>query len=158
MASIARWCFRHRYIVVLIWVAALVGLGVANQSAGTAYNNSFALPGTESTRALDLLKTAFPQQAGDSDTIVWHTSTGSVRDPAVQQRITAMLGQVSHAASVAGVVSPYEQQGAAQVSRDGRTAYATVTFTGIGNEVPPADVKQVISLAEGARTGSLEVE
>ncbi|WP_030436393.1 MMPL family transporter [Actinoplanes subtropicus] len=158
MAAIARWCFRHRYIVVLFWVAALVGLGVANQAVGTAYNNSFALPGTESTRALDLLKTAFPQQAGDSDTIVWHVSSGSVRDPAVQQPVTAMLDQVSHAASVAGVTSPYSQQGAAQVSRDGRTAYATVTFTGIGNEVPPTDVKHVISLAQGVRQANLQVE
>jgi RND superfamily putative drug exporter len=158
MAWLARWCFRHKYIVVLLWVAALAGLGAANQVAGTAYNNAFALPGTESTRALDLLKSAFPQQAGESDTIVWHVSSGSVRDPAVQQRIAGMLDQVAKSPSVAGVASPYTQQGAMQVSRDGRTAYATVTFTGIGRQVPAADVKHVISLAQGVRTDDLEVE
>jgi RND superfamily putative drug exporter len=158
MAWIARWCFRHKYIVVLLWVAVLAGLGAANQVAGTAYNNTFALPGTESTKALDLLKSAFPQQAGEADTIVWHVSSGSVRDAAVQQRISAMLDQVATAPSVAGVASPYAGRGATQVSRDGQTAYATVTFTGIGRQVPAADVKHVISLAQGARTGGLEIE
>src|SRR5947209_2140922 len=103
MAWIARWCFRHRYVVVLLWVALLAGLGAADQVAGDAYSNNFALPGTESTHALNLLKSAFPQQAGESDTIVWHVSSGSVRDPAVQQPIAAMLDKVGHGGSVAGV-------------------------------------------------------
>ncbi len=158
MAWIARWCFRHKYIVVLLWVAALAGIGAASQAAGTAYNNAFALPGTESTRALDLLKSAFPQQAGESDTIVWHVSSGSVRDPAVRQRVSEMLDKVAKAPSVAGVAGPYTEQGAMQVSRDGQTAYATVTFTGVGREVPAGDVKHVISLAQGTRTDGLEVE
>src|SRR5262249_32031 len=157
-AWLARWCFRHKYIVVLLWVAALAGLGVANQIAGTAYNNAFALPGTESTRALDLLKSAFPQQAGESDTIVWHVSRGSVRDPAIQQGIAGMLDKVAQSPSVAGVAGPYTDRGAMQVSRDGQTAYATVTFTGIGRQVPAADVKHVISLAQDARTDGLQVE
>ena len=56
MAAIARWCFRHRIAVLLLWLAALVGLGVVNSAVGTAYNDNFALPGTESTKALSLLQ------------------------------------------------------------------------------------------------------
>jgi RND superfamily putative drug exporter len=158
MAGIARWCFRHRYTVVLLWVAAIVGIGVVNQAAGTAYSNSFSLPGTESTKALDLLKSAFPAQAGDSDTVVWHVAGGSVRDPAVEQSITTTLDKVAKAPSVAGVTSPYSDAGAAQISQDGRTAYATVNFTGLAQEIPKPDVENVISLAESARTSDLQVE
>jgi RND superfamily putative drug exporter len=158
MAGLARWCFRRRYIVILLWLAALVTLGVADRTAGTAYSNNFALPGTESTHALDLLKSAFPQQAGESDTIVWHVSTGTVRDPDVQQPVATMLADVARVPSVAGVSSPYVATGGTQISRDGRTAYATITFSGMGRQIPNADVHRVIDLAQGARTGDLEVE
>ncbi|MFF0163426.1 hypothetical protein ACFYRY_38745 [Streptomyces sp. NPDC005263] len=70
MSTLARWCYRHRLLVVLLWLGMLVGLGVAETSAGSAYNDSFSLPNTESTQAVNLLKSSFPAQAGDSDTVV----------------------------------------------------------------------------------------
>ena len=45
---------------------AVVGV---ERAVGSAYSNTFTLPGSESTRALDLLSSALPKQAGDSDTI-----------------------------------------------------------------------------------------
>jgi RND superfamily putative drug exporter len=72
MASFARWCFRHRIIVIIAWIAVLASVGAAGLVVGSNYSNSFALPGTESSKALDLLGSALPQQAGESVTIVWH--------------------------------------------------------------------------------------
>src|SRR5262249_26777608 len=158
MASIARWCYQHKSLVVVLWVAALAALGGASRLAGSGYDNAFTLPGTESAHAQDLLKSAFPRQAGEADTIVWHVSRGLVRDPAVREGRAGMLGQVARSPSVAGVASPYTHRGAAQVSRDGRTAYATVRFTGIGREIPAGDVKHVIGLAQDARARGLQVE
>ncbi|HEY7176140.1 MAG TPA: MMPL family transporter, partial [Micromonosporaceae bacterium] len=104
------------------------------------------------------LQAAFPNQAGESDTIVWHVSAGNVTDPAVQQPISAMLDQVANVPSVKGVVSPYTPAGATHISRDGRTAYATVSWPSFGNRNDVTDVKKVISLAEGARTSAVDVE
>jgi RND superfamily putative drug exporter len=131
---------------------------VVKSAVGAAYNDNFALPGTESTRALSLLQSAFPAQAGESDTIVWHVNQGSVRDPGVQQPVSAMLDRVAHQSSVAGVTSPYAPQGAAQISKDGKTAYATVHLTSVGNRVPVADIRTLIDTAQSARTANLEVE
>src|SRR5438876_10048051 len=103
MAAVARWCFRHRVTVLVLWLTALVGLGVVNSAVGTAYNDNFALPGTESTKALSLLQSAFPAQAGETDTIVWHVNQGSVRDASVRQPVAAMLDKVAHAPQVASV-------------------------------------------------------
>ena len=83
MSAIARWCFRHRFAVIAAWVLVLVGLGALSQVVKSNYNNSFSLPGTGSTTAQQLLAKAIPAQAGDSDTIVWQVSHGTVRDPAV---------------------------------------------------------------------------
>src|SRR2546421_4260589 len=121
MSAIARWCFRHRSAVIAAWVLVLVGLGTLSQAVKSDFNNSFSLPGTGSTTAQQLLAKAIPAQAGDSDTIVWQVSHGTVRDPAVTARMSAVLRQVATMPEVAAVVSPYGPHGAAQVSRDGRT-------------------------------------
>ena len=50
MASFARWCFRHRLIVVIAWLAVLATVIGVDRGVGNAYTNTFDLPGTESTR------------------------------------------------------------------------------------------------------------
>lgn len=84
MSTLARWCYQHRVVVVLLWLGLLGGLVAASQSAGSAYNNSFSLPNSESNKALNLLRSSFPAQAGDTDTVVWHVDSGSVRDSATR--------------------------------------------------------------------------
>ena len=69
MSAIARWCYRHRFVVIAAWVVLLIGLGTLSQAVKSHYNNSFSLPGTGSTTAQQLLAKAVPAQAGDSDTI-----------------------------------------------------------------------------------------
>src|SRR5437868_2790163 len=69
--------------------------------------NSFSLPGTGSTTAQQLLASAIPAQAGDSDTIVWQVSHGTVRDATVTVRMSGILKQIATMPEVAAVASPY---------------------------------------------------
>jgi putative drug exporter of the RND superfamily len=158
MSVIARWCFRHRLLVIATWVAVLIGLGVLAQAVKSEYNNSFSLPGTGSTTAQQLLAKTVPAQAGDSDRIVWQVNHGTVRDPAVRARMSAMLGNVARMPEVAGVASPYGPHGAAQISRDGRFAYATVDFTKPDGSLDRADVNRVVDAAKAAREPGLNVQ
>ena len=89
MVGLTRWCMTHRRWVVIGWVLAAVLTTVIASAVGRHYATDFTLPGTESTKALDLLTKAFPAQAGDSDTIVWHVESGSVNDPAVKNTMAA---------------------------------------------------------------------
>jgi RND superfamily putative drug exporter len=158
MASMARWCCRRRAWVLIGWLALLVILGAAGRAAGPAYSDTLTLPGTGSTAALHLEEQAFPGHAGDQDTILWRASHGSVRAPAVRAKITAMLARVAAAPGVASVISPYSARGAAQVSRDGQTGYATVVFDAQANSLPAAEVSHVVHLAEAARAPGLQVD
>jgi putative drug exporter of the RND superfamily len=158
MSAIARWCFRHRFAAIAAWVLVLVGLGTLSQAIKSDYNNSFSLPGTGSTTAQQLLAKAIPAQAGDSDTIVWQVSHGTVRDTTVTTRMSRALKQIATMPEVAAVVSPYGPHGAAQISRDGRTAYATVNFTKQANNLGKADITRVIDAAEAARAPGLNVQ
>jgi putative drug exporter of the RND superfamily len=158
MSAIARWCFRHRFAVIAAWVLMLAGLGALAQAVKSDYNNSFSLPGTGSTTAQQLLSKAIPAQAGDSDTIVWQVSHGTVRDATVTARMSGALKQIATMPEVAAVISPYGPHGAAQISRDGRTAYATVDFSKQANNLAKADITRVIDTAEAARAPGLNVQ
>ncbi|MGH3373579.1 MAG: MMPL family transporter [Actinoallomurus sp.] len=158
MSALARWCYRHRLIVVLLWLVAVGGLGVASKAVGSAYSDNFSLPGTESTTALKLLQQSLPAQGGDSATVVWQTSGGTVRDDAVRQRMAPVLDKIAKSPSVTAVTGPYGPAGARQISKDGHTAYAQISFDKLANQLPKADVQRVIDTAEGARTAGLKVE
>src|SRR4051794_3344370 len=156
MAPLARWCFTHRFPVLALWIAGLIVLGGLSNAAGDQYSDSFSLPGTESTRALELLQKSFAAQSGDSDQIVFHVEDGSVKDH--QQGIQAMLDKVAKGPNVVSVVSPFTQAGAAQVSKDGRTAYATVNLDKLPQDIPKASYTKLIDTAQAARVPGLQVE
>ena len=158
MAAFARWCFNHRLSVIGFWVALLIAISGASMAAGTSYSNAFDLPGTESTKALDLLQKSLPESAGDADQIVLHVDKGKLTDPAVEQRVEGMLEEVGTLHSVVGITSPYDESGASQVSRDGRTAYATVQFDKQADELALKDIEGVIDTAQDARGDGLQVE
>ncbi|MET8977827.1 MMPL family transporter [Streptomyces sp. NPDC004539] len=155
----ARWCYRHRLVVLLLWVGALFGMGFAASAAGTNYANVFSLPDTDSKKAYDLMEKAFPARAGDTDTVVWKTDGGTVRDDAVRRRIEPALKEIAGMAGVGDVAGPYAgDAGAAQISRDGTIAYAQVTFTKQANEVPKELIEKVVDAAQGAEQSGLRVE
>jgi RND superfamily putative drug exporter len=158
MSSIGRWCFRHRFAVIAAWVLVLVGLGALSQAVTSDYDNSFSLPGTGSTTAQQLLAKTIPAQAGDADTIVWQVSHGTVRDAMVVTRMSRVLKQVAMMPEVTAMVSPYGPRGTAQISRDGRTAYATVDFAKQADNLARADITRVVDAAEAARAPGLNVQ
>jgi RND superfamily putative drug exporter len=158
MSALARWCYHHRFAVIATWVIVLIGIGALSQAVKSNYNNSFSLPGTGSATAQQLLAKAVPAQAGDSDTIVWQVNHGTVRDVAITVRMGAVLRQVATIPEIAAVASPYGPRGAAQISRDGRTAYATVDFAKQADNLAKADITRVIEAAKAARAPGLNVQ
>jgi len=74
------WTFDHRRLVVAIWVAVVLGFGALAAAVGGSQSNSFTVPGTESQRALDLLKKEFPGTGGAVARIVFGGGSRGVRD------------------------------------------------------------------------------
>jgi RND superfamily putative drug exporter len=95
LASFARWCFRHRRAVLVLWLIALIGFFGLSQLTGSTFANSNSLPGTDSAKAQQVLTTDFPAQAGDSEQIVVQARHGTLRSPAIQAAVTAMLARVA---------------------------------------------------------------
>ncbi|MFG2559536.1 MMPL family transporter [Streptomyces sp. NPDC048496] len=158
MAAIARWCIRHRLLAVLIWLLALGGAATAAGFAGSAYSTNYDVPGTESGQANDLLKSGFTDLGGDTDTVVWHTTDSTVRAADVQQTMTRTLHTIEQLPGVGGVTGPYGASGAGQISADGHTAYATITFDHQADDIPLQQARSVVDTAKAAAGDGLQVE
>lgn len=157
MAALGRWCFRHRWMVLAVWLVALIGFTVVSRVAGTNFSTAFQLPNTPSTQATDLLQKNFPAASGDSDQIVLHARSGTIRSPAVAAAAQKMLAQVAALPHVQGITSPYGPAGAAQISRSGAVAFATVHFDQLAPDLPKSSVQRVISVAQHADSPQLQV-
>ncbi|MDX6473184.1 MAG: putative drug exporter of the superfamily [Gaiellaceae bacterium] len=157
MVKLTRWTIAHRRIVVVAWIVLAIGVLAVSQTVGNRTANNFSLPNTDSQRAVDLLQSRFPAQAGDADQIVFHARTGTLTDASARAAIAPMLVRISHLPHVAGVVSPYDA-GANAVSKTGTVGFATVEFDQKANALPKAAIDKVIATAEGARSSTLQVE
>ena len=157
MLKLTRWCIAHRRRVFVGWLAVAVLTTVIAGAVGRQYATNFSLPGTQSQRALDLLKRDFKAQAGDVDTIVFHVSRGTVDAPAVRTAMTQVLARVTKDPHVAGVVSPYSARGAVEVSRDKMTAFATINYDKPANQLPNATGKPLVDQIDAVHVPGLQI-
>jgi RND superfamily putative drug exporter len=142
---------------VIGWIVLALGSTAIAGAVGRNYATNFTLPGTEAQRALDLLTREFPAQSGDRDTIVWHSTQGSVFSPAVRRVIDPVLTRAATSPHVIAVISPYEPRGALQVSRDGRTAFAVVNYDKRANLLPNDAGKPILDAVNAATRPGLKV-
>jgi RND superfamily putative drug exporter len=158
MQKLAHWSFRHRRIVVVAWLLALIATTVISGIVGPTFSNDFNLPDTESARALDLLTSVAPQQSGDTEQIVWETTGGTtVTDPQVEARISEMLKRVAAIPHVSSVGSPYTAAGAQQVSPDKSVAFANVTFDQQSQNITIPQAKTFVDTATAPSGNGLSV-
>ncbi len=157
MLGLSRWCIAHRRWVILGWIAIAIGTTVVAAVVGRQYANVFGLPGTETQRVADLLDSEFKAQSGDVDTIVFHTSRGTVTDPAVRAAIAPLLVAVTKMPHVVSVISPYTAAGAVQVSRDRQTAFATINYDKRPNLLPNNTGKPVLDAIKAIKVRGLQL-
>jgi RND superfamily putative drug exporter len=156
LATIARSLTRH-------WKRGLVGLlasivlimAVVGTMASTAAED-FAIPGTESQKAQDLLEARFPTAAGADATIVFTAPGGSLRDGERSEAIEAALGAVAKVPHVVDASDPLARGGA--LSQDGRTAFSTVQYDIKNTEVEKEDGEALAEAARTAERAGVQVE
>jgi RND superfamily putative drug exporter len=143
MRNLAAWCHDRRRTVLGLWAAAFVISILLWGGAAGEYVNNFRLPGTESQRAYDLLKEKFPEQSGDTASVVFAVDQGRVLDPAHRGTIEAARKEIAASPAVLNVGDPFAK--GAPVSQDGRITFAQIQFKQGAGDV---DVKQVKTMAE----------
>src|SRR5438874_3876899 len=157
LAGLARWCYRRRRVVVVVWIIGFVVINVIGGVVGSAFTDNFSGGHSDSISAFDLLKTRFPARAGDTADIAF-TSTGGVNRPEVKGAMEGLVaevvpGKVPH---VVAFDSPYQAPG--RVNGDGTIAYATVTFDKQAGDLPAKTAKPLIDAAKAVKVPGLRIE
>jgi RND superfamily putative drug exporter len=157
LAGLARWCYRRRRLVVLLWIVGFVVMNVLGGVIGNAFSDNFSGGHSDSIAAFDLLKTRFPARAGDTADIVF-TSKKGVDNAEVRRAMEALFAEVGpgRVPHVVAIDTPY--QGFGRVSHDGSIAYATVTFDKQAGDLPAKAAQPLIEAVKKVKVPGLAVE
>ncbi len=153
---LGRASFRHRRLVLALWIAVLAALGASAAAFNGPTASNFTMPGTESQRALDALAEQFPQAAGATGTIVVAAPDGQALTSADNR--AAVQALTKEAAALPGVVAALDPFQIGSVSQDGRYALVQVQFAESGDKVTDAQRTAYGNSGKSAQAAGLRVE
>lgn len=151
---LGRFSYQRRRLVAAVWAVFLVLLGVGALTLGGKTTNTFSIPGTESQRALDALKTELPAASGSSATVVVKAPEGkTLADPAVKAAVGTTVAKVAKVPEVIGAVDPFTSKA---ISPDGATGLISVQFAKPADELSK-DSTEAYDALSGLSSGDLQV-
>ncbi|QNS02846.1 MMPL family transporter [Streptomyces xanthii] len=156
--KLGRLSFRRRRYVALLWVLLLGGIGFASSAAPAPPADTFSMPGTESQKAFDLLEQKFPAASAEGATarVVIRAPQGEkLTDPAQKTEVEQLVKALGAGPQVASVADPFK---ANAVSKDGTTAYASVSYKVPGTELTDAAHDALTKATDEARADGFTVE
>ena len=155
MKFLADMAHKRRWLVLAVWIFAIVAVGGAAKSAGSAFSSSFQLPDTESSRVQDILSKEFPTQSGDISQIVFEAK-GKLTTAENQATIEKLMAEVGTSPIVKSIDSPFDPRTAA-LNSDQSIGFATIHFNGSAQELPKEEIKKVVEVAQSYESTGLEI-
>ena len=156
--AIGRFCSRHHWPVIVVWIVLAVGLVLVGQSGESKTNDNLTLPGTDSTAATELLEESLPEQAYGSNPLVFQARGGAALTSA---KYTAAIGESAKRLEALGevnsAVDPLSRKGAAYLSPDRSVAYVPVILNVGPGELTEAQALAVLDAGEPAEAAGLRV-
>jgi RND superfamily putative drug exporter len=149
----AAFSARHRALVIGVWLVLLVGLGAATHAAGTKYSSSAEVAGSDSAAANDVMGRSFSKELSDASPIVYHTDSGKLTDADHRDVVEASVKAVSQADNVASVSDPLAE-GNTTISKDGKTAYATMVPSAALGDLSVEQAEAIVDTASAPAKGS----
>src|SRR3954454_248735 len=107
MRRLAAWCHDRRRTVIGLWVVAFIVLAALWGTAAGQFANTFNLPGSESQRTYDLLSSKFPQQSGDTASVVFAVKDGKVLDHRAE--LERAIATIEKSPEVLAVADPFAE-------------------------------------------------
>lgn len=130
---VGRFAFHRRWIVLAIWLVALVGVGTTAATLSGPTSDTFTLDGLESTEAFSLINERTPGAAADGAQarVVLQAPDGEALN-SYRADVDDVLERLEdkHAVSI---TSPFD---GGTISEDGRTGYATIAYDVQAAELP----------------------
>ncbi|MDI3240599.1 MMPL family transporter [Arthrobacter sp. AL08] len=113
---LGKFSYRHRWLVISVWLAVLVAVGGAAAAFHGTLSNNFQIPGTETQQMADKLKNELPSSSGGSASVVFEANDAQFSQ-AGKEAVTAALAKLKTLPDVQGTVDPFATQ--AQLDKAG---------------------------------------
>jgi putative drug exporter of the RND superfamily len=158
LSRLGAFSHRHRAAVVLVWLLLLVGGGVGAGTLAGETSDSFAIPGQESTTALERISEEFGAAGGATAQVVVAAPEGrTLTTPESAAAIGALVAELDELPGVASASNPLDPA-APSVNAELTTGYSTVTYEAPVGEVTPEQQDALTAAVEDAGDGALTVE
>lgn len=154
---LGRFCGRHRYPVIVLWIALAVGASLLAAAVGTRNSDNLSIPGAQSTLAQNLLEDDLPTQANGTNPVVLKAASGKIDDAKNRRIVEATLQRLRAEPGVKTAVDPFGPAGKGSVSRDGTTAYISVTLDASPADLTAGDAQAIIAATDRASDAGITV-
>jgi putative drug exporter of the RND superfamily len=156
--AIGRFCSRHHWPTIAVWLVAAVALVLIGQTGDSKTNDNLTLPGTGSTAATELLEEKLPEQAFGSNPLVFQAKAGAdLTAPKYASAIGESVKRLNALHDVNSAVDPLSPQGAEFLSKDRSVAYVPVVLSVGPSELTEPQAQAVLAAGEPAETAGLKV-
>jgi RND superfamily putative drug exporter len=106
---LGKFSYRRRWLVISLWLAALVAVGGSAAAFHGTLSNNFQIPGTETQQMADKLKKELPSSSGGSASVVFEANDARFSQ-AGRDAVTAALTKLKTLPDVQGTVDPFATQ------------------------------------------------
>jgi putative drug exporter of the RND superfamily len=154
---VGRFCARHHWVVIAVWIVAALGLALGGRAAGDRTSDDLRLPGTDSTKATDVLEARLPDQAYGSNPLVIEAERGKLTDSKNRQAVDQTVTEVRETPHVTKAVNPLGDDGSAFLSKNEKIGYIPVTLDVGQSDITKNDAQQVLDAGDPAREAGMEV-
>jgi putative drug exporter of the RND superfamily len=154
--AIGRFCSRHHYPVIGLWLVLAIALVLIGQAGGSKTSENLTLPGTDSTIATELLEDNLPEQAYGSNPLTLEAPTGhKLTEPKYSAAVAETVAKLEAQGDVNSATNPLTPQGANFLSKDRQIAYIPVVL-GVGpGEMDEEKAQRILDAAQPARAAGL---
>jgi RND superfamily putative drug exporter len=154
--ALGRFCSRHHYPVIGAWIVLAIALLAISHSAGSKTSENLTLPGTDSTKATELLEDDLPEQAYGSNPLVLEAPQGEqLTQPQYAGAVAETEKRLNALPDVNSAVSPLTPQGAAFLSKDESIGYFPVVLSIGPGEIDEEEAEKILDAAGPARQAGL---
>jgi putative drug exporter of the RND superfamily len=154
--AIGRFSSRHHYPVIAAWIVLAIALVAISHSAGSKTSENLTLPGTDSTKATELLEDDLPEQAYGSNPLVLEAPQGKLTAAKYSAAVAETEKKLNALEDVNSAVSPLSPQGAAFLSKDQSIGYFPVVLAIGPGEIDEEQAERILDAAGPARRAGLE--
>jgi RND superfamily putative drug exporter len=154
---LAQFCVRRHRWVIAAWVAIAAALATGAVIAGSETSDDLTLPGTGSTRSLNLLSDRLPNEANGTNPIVLEATQGRLTDAANRKAVSATVDSLRDTPHVVRAVSPLDPAVKGALSKDETIGFISVTLDLGPGDLSVDEANEIIDATSPASDAGLKV-